>query len=148
MKVSECDHSKLTRQHQTMGKKQQVGRGCKIQNIFIREFLAEFLGELKLVGYLTSDNNPLHQEHLSWWCLALHPLLSQSCLSPARETSSPLTGGELVTDSKHKSLDPLLRWGVGVLLGVIVSGGVSGGHLNPAVSVALATTGQFPWPKV
>ena len=31
---------------------------------------------------------------------------------------------------------------------MIVSGGVSGGHLNPAVTVAVATIGKFPWWKV
>ena len=35
-----------------------------------------------------------------------------------------------------------------MLLGVLVSGGVSGAHLNPAVSVAVATLGKFPWWKV
>ena len=40
------------------------------------------------------------------------------------------------------------RWGLAVLLGVLLSGGVSGGHLNPAVSVAVATLGKFPWWKV
>lgn len=39
-------------------------------------------------------------------------------------------------------------WGVGVSLGVLVSGGVSGGHLNPAVTVAMATVGKIPWAKV
>ena len=39
-------------------------------------------------------------------------------------------------------------WGLGALLGVLVSGGVSGGHLNPAISVALASVGRFPWRKV
>lgn len=39
-------------------------------------------------------------------------------------------------------------WGIGVILGILVSGGVSGGHLNPAVSVAVATLGKFPWWKV
>ena len=34
------------------------------------------------------------------------------------------------------------------MLGMIVSGGVSGGHLNPAVTVAVATIGKFPWWKV
>ena len=33
-------------------------------------------------------------------------------------------------------------------LGMVVSGGVSGGHLNPAVTVAVATIGKFPWWKV
>jgi glycerol uptake facilitator-like aquaporin len=34
------------------------------------------------------------------------------------------------------------------MLGVLVSGGVSGGHLNPAVTVAVATLGKLPWRKV
>ena len=42
----------------------------------------------------------------------------------------------------------IFRWGLGALLGTIVSGGVSGGHLNPAVTVALASIGKFPWSKV
>ena len=34
------------------------------------------------------------------------------------------------------------------MLGMLVSGGVSGGHLNPAVTVAVASVGKFPWRKV
>ena len=30
----------------------------------------------------------------------------------------------------------------------MVSGGVSGGHLNPAITVAVASVGKFPWWKV
>ena len=33
-------------------------------------------------------------------------------------------------------------------MGVVVSGGVSGGHLNPAITVAVASVGKFPWKKV
>ncbi|XP_069971062.1 aquaporin-3 isoform X4 [Penaeus vannamei] len=39
-------------------------------------------------------------------------------------------------------------WGVAVTLGVLVSGGVSGGHINPAVTVAMAVWGKHPWVKV
>jgi glycerol uptake facilitator protein len=39
-------------------------------------------------------------------------------------------------------------WGIGVVMGVYVAGGISGAHLNPAVTVALALRRGFPWGKV
>ncbi len=41
-----------------------------------------------------------------------------------------------------------LAWGLAVTLGVYVSAGVSGAHLNPAVTVALAAWRGFPLAKV
>jgi glycerol uptake facilitator protein len=39
-------------------------------------------------------------------------------------------------------------WGIGVTLGVYVAARLSGGHLNPAVTIALAAFKGFPWMKV
>jgi glycerol uptake facilitator protein len=39
-------------------------------------------------------------------------------------------------------------WGIGVIMGIYVAGGISGAHINPAVTVSLAWRRQFPWGKV
>jgi MIP family channel proteins len=41
-----------------------------------------------------------------------------------------------------------LGWGLGVAMGVYVAGGVTGAHLNPAVTLALAVRRGFDWRKV
>ncbi len=41
-----------------------------------------------------------------------------------------------------------IGWAFAVVIAVYVSGGVSGAHLNPAVTLALAFKRDFPWKKV
>jgi aquaglyceroporin related protein len=49
-------------------------------------------------------------------------------------------------DSNFLSLS--IGWGVGLLLGVLVSGDISGAHLNPAMTLVMATLRGFPWSQV
>ncbi|OZU88766.1 aquaporin [Virgibacillus indicus] len=39
-------------------------------------------------------------------------------------------------------------WGLGVAMGVYAVGNITGAHINPAVTLGLATVGDFPWAKV
>jgi glycerol uptake facilitator protein len=39
-------------------------------------------------------------------------------------------------------------WGLAVFIGVFASQASSGAHLNPAITVALAQAGKFPWSRV
>jgi len=53
--------------------------------------------------------------------------------------------------SKRTAGDTLsinIAWGIAVMMGCYVSAGVTGAHLNPAVTLALAVHRQFPWGKV
>src|SRR3954463_12599546 len=39
-------------------------------------------------------------------------------------------------------------WGIGIATAIYLTGSVSGAHLNPAVTIALATWTKFPWSRV
>ncbi|KAF8062202.1 major intrinsic protein superfamily membrane channel protein [Lyophyllum atratum] len=49
---------------------------------------------------------------------------------------------------KGEYLSISFGWAIGTAMGVWASAGISGGHINPAVTLALATWRGFPWKKV
>jgi aquaglyceroporin related protein len=58
------------------------------------------------------------------------------------------TNQAIASSSKGDFLSVSFGWAIGLALGVWVSGGISGGHINPAITLAMATWRGFPWRKV
>jgi glycerol uptake facilitator protein len=86
-----------------------------------QEFMAEFLGTMVLLAFGSG-------------------VVAMVTLFP----SSPAIVGEVI---KGGYTNVVLGWGLAVTMGIYISGTVSGAHLNPAVTIALAATGRFPWAK-
>ncbi|XP_042190669.1 aquaporin-10-like isoform X2 [Callorhinchus milii] len=55
---------------------------------------------------------------------------------------------QVQTTGKGSYLSINIAYGVGVMFGIYVSGGVSGAHLNPAVSISFCVLGKLSWWKV
>jgi glycerol uptake facilitator protein len=93
------------------------------RNTLTTELLAEFLGTFTLLMFGLG--------------VVAHFVLRNAVGDPL---PAPGTFGNFTTVN--------FAWGFGVVMGVYVAGGVSGAHLNPAVSVGLALRRGFPWGKV
>ncbi|XP_035227311.1 aquaporin-9-like [Stegodyphus dumicola] len=88
--------------------------------------------------------------------------LSIFCRSPWREICAEFLGtfilvvcgnGVMATLTlahlgSHSVLLSSLGWGLALMIAVAISGGISGGHVNPAVTLAMATVKKCPWKLV
>jgi len=86
----------------------------------IAELIAEFLGTFVLILFGTG-------------------VVAMVVLFPARMPGEIIHGGYT---------NITLGWGLGVTMGIYIAGKISGAHLNPAITLALAIFRDFPWRKV
>jgi MIP family channel proteins len=59
-----------------------------------------------------------------------------------------VVAGTVLLGSSPDKMMITTGWGLAVALAVYLSGRLSGGHVNPAVTLALAARGDFPWSRV
>ncbi len=84
------------------------------------ELVAEFLGTFVLILFGTG-------------------VVAMVVLFPTKNAGETIHGG---------FTNITLGWGLAVTMGIYIAGKISGAHLNPAVTVAVAVFRKFPWSKV
>jgi len=84
------------------------------------ELIAEFLGTFVLILFGTG-------------------VVAMVILFPTKNPGETIHGG---------FTNITLGWGLAVTMGIYIAGKISGAHLNPAITLALALFRDFPWRKV
>jgi glycerol uptake facilitator protein len=105
----------------------RMGAGAAWRQTVWGEFLSEYLGTFVLIAF---------GDGVVAMAVAA---LNQSGRAESNHTIFLASGDWL-----------LITWGwcMAVVLAIYVAGGISGAHINPAVTIALAVRRGFPWAKV
>ncbi|KAH7643493.1 aquaporin-like protein [Dermatophagoides farinae] len=90
----------------------------RVRNLKVRQFMAEFFGTMILV-----------------------------CLGCSANATIRFNDQTIMNKGLSMFITPI-AWSLALTVALYVSGGVSGGHLNPAATVALASVGKFNWSNV
>ncbi|MDU1845404.1 MAG: MIP/aquaporin family protein [Niallia nealsonii] len=62
-----------------------------------------------------------------------------------------VVGGAILKETKAEGAGwgvITIGWGLGVTMAIYAVGGISGAHLNPAITIGFAFVGDFPWSEV
>ena len=120
----------LTHQYSSIDQADEVVSSPTDPKALLREAYAEFLGTMILV--LVGDG-----------------VVCQTVVSQGIETNNALKK-EVNPDLSSYAGDwstISFGYGIALMMGLYASAGVSGGHLNPAVTVAMCRHGRLPWNK-
>jgi len=102
------------------------GARAKWRTTAWREFLSEFMGTFVLIAF--GDGVVA---------------MAVSALNSSGRAQTPTT----IFLASGDWLLITFGWMMAVVLGVYVAGGISGAHINPAVTISLAVRRKFPWSK-
>jgi len=89
-----------------------------------------------------------------WFVGAALPSLKNRCLAEALGTfilvffGCGVVHAAVVMEAQRGLWQVAIVWGVAVMLGVFTAAGISGAHINPAITCALAAWGRFSWREV
>lgn len=78
----------------------------------------------------------------------LHLPRSESESTPAANSSQSTLTGDPENPTKSNDVAYAFGWGVGLFAGLLITIPTSGGHINPAITLMLASYRGFPWRKV